>query len=125
MSSPFSSISPNGTPTWSAVESTDGGFEVFNINGVLNIAEVLYGDGLYGDGGYDTQAIINVPISTLPDWSTISADNGNFQKMTVSSHTTVAEVGFSQGGFGQGGFDGPTIIIASSAQPTWTVETTK
>lgn len=66
VSGPFSSIGNNGKPSWSILAPSAGNFMPVNA---INLAyqEVLYDEGGYGDGGYDTPSH-GAQDAPLPNW---------------------------------------------------------
>lgn len=68
MSSPFSKISPNGQPSWTAVSANNGNFSPVNVSGGMSVPEVGYDEGGYGQGGYDAPAIL-IPSAVSTQWS--------------------------------------------------------
>jgi len=71
MSGPFSPVSPTGTPSWTVQSSPDGGFMPVSILGAPS-DEVGYGQGGYGEDGYDAPSNPGFAAST-PNWTTGSS----------------------------------------------------
>lgn len=68
MSGPFIQVPPTGTPAWAKISAPNGNFSTINASGGVNIPEIGYDSGGYGQDGYDTPAVIIQGAGT-PDWT--------------------------------------------------------
>jgi hypothetical protein len=73
VSSPFSSASSVGRPTWSIGTIPAGNFTPVVVTGIVIVPEVGYGQGGYGAGGYDTPAQTIIQAAATPNWATGSS----------------------------------------------------
>lgn len=61
---PFVTI---GKPMWTRNPVTAGNFHPINVANTVNIPEVLFGQGGFGAGGFDSPTI-NIQATAKPNW---------------------------------------------------------
>lgn len=67
MSNPFSKSQASSQPLWGTVVTIPAVFSMFPPTATV-IDEVGYGEGGFGEDGYDTPAI-NIQAAPRPNWS--------------------------------------------------------
>lgn len=67
MSGPFTPVTNQGTPLWGIIVPANGNFAPITVLGVATF-EVGYGDGGFGDDGYDTPGT-PLQAAGTPNWT--------------------------------------------------------